>query len=235
MGGANGRIGGQLGGAARMRSALANTTQMRSVRALSPAPNRNASTARTSRTRACRFALRSNRRPHGSDRDIRLGVDAEGARGTLRSCRSAQAARPIHFDRCHAERLALAFRLERASEPASSAGEIGAGARVRLVVERSRYHRIGGAWPKLEVVAKAKFRRDYTWDDICRCGATLKVGSQNGGISFQQLETDPAIKAECKVPASTMRRWCANTGEGEKWVVERDRRRRTSLPQSVGS
>jgi hypothetical protein len=40
MGGANGQVGGQLSGAARLRNAAAETTTLRSVRARTPAPVR---------------------------------------------------------------------------------------------------------------------------------------------------------------------------------------------------
>jgi len=83
---------------------------------------------------------------------------------------------------------------------------------------------------ELIVKPKASYRQ-YTFEDVCHVGQLL----MDGKISFYEVKKKPDLY---KVPVTTMQNWCTAVpahGNKPKWLVERDVKRRTSLPKSGGT
>lgn len=81
------------------------------------------------------------------------------------------------------------------------------------------------------VKPKATYRSGYDWEDICELGARIR--DPRDELTLAIIRKNPS---EYKVPYGTMRSWCAPQGPqgAPRWLVERDQRRRHSLPQSGG-
>jgi len=81
------------------------------------------------------------------------------------------------------------------------------------------------------VKPKATYRSGYDWEDICELGARIR--DPRDELTLAIIRKNPS---EYKVPYGTMRSWCAPQGPqgAPLWLVERDQRRRHSLPQSGG-
>jgi hypothetical protein len=231
MGGANGRVGGQLSGAARLRNAAAKTTTLRSVRARTPAP------VRTTQTSRAREQLNSHGAPVGDRTVVMTTADVASMEGEIAQLRAENAA--LRQGRGQSASTATmpsgSIASSRAPDAAGSPSEPVARARsapVRARGSGADARAVLGSVSRgqvLEVVPNATYR-SYEWDDVCRAGAAIQAKK----ITFTQLKSDPKIRAEYKVPCNTMRKWCADTGRGPLWLIERDERRRRALPASGG-
>jgi hypothetical protein len=178
MGGANGRVGGQLDGAARSRTALAATVKLLSVRAHGCNDDSRSSTAvgtvvkTTADVSAMEVQLArltaENAKPQQPLKPSSPVSAPSGSRAPARACAPEEAP----------------------SEPAARAKSAPALARASSSDARA----VLSSAPRgavFEDVPKATCRQ-YDWNDVCRAGAAIKAGT----VKLTQLTTDLAIRAE---------------------------------------
>jgi len=213
MGGSSGRLGGIVSGAARRRRASADA---RPVTILDVAPPATGSSAEGTADRLARVE-RENAELRAQLRAVQNAVSqTQPSTDTGPSIDVAESPdRPTPRGRRLSEDMPppAAVRSIRGHSATDTATLGKAVARGTVMTVR-----VGG-----------NYRQGYDWDDICALGTRiLNKELTLGYIKHHQQEFN--------VPYSTIYRWAAidERHQKPKWLVERDMRRRTSLPQFGG-
>jgi len=229
MGGAHGRMGGQIGAAARLRTSLSQAPRFRVVQGAALTQPLTVDHDVLDNFAAAAAAAAEMARENAA---LRAQVAALTARSLPTSVGSAPGSRSTSRSR-RPTRSSLSpgaaqqptpnpeLRSRAASAPPRARGATKADRAVLGSVHRGQV---------LQVVPGALYQQ-YTFDDVCACGAAIK----DGRLGLRQLKK-PEVRALWKVPYETMRRWCAAADdEGTPtWLKERDQRRRVDLPRAGG-
>ena len=242
MSGDSGRLGGRLGGAARLRAAYNNAVVLRVVDA--PSAGRSAGSA---------GSAASTMRPTASAETI-APADAhdaiQQAFADQRKARELETTLSILQARCDALEAAEAARSKRGREalalaPAghTRARAADASAVAEPAPERtaSALRAVGCGKASQEALSsvargqvimvqpRAKYRSGYDFDDVCDLGQRLGAGT----LTLAEMRRNPSVY---KVPRKTMEGYLKpRASDGvPRWRIMREEQRCTTLPKTGG-
>ena len=250
MGGSYGRLGGQLSGASRARAALRNTQPVRvvteplgsrkegstrqqathmfdanSVAALAQALAFEQTQMLTEKVAALEAKLALQQQPQ---QQLTLSLSA----ATASSSRAARSARRSSAPEAAQIRTDAGAQAQPATEP-PRARAASAPPRVRGNSEADKAALAGVRRGQNVIVKPRAGYRKYTLEDVCELGQLIKDRKLTlRGLNARDKNGQPKYK----VPRSTMQDWVKRDRDGvPKWHVERDCRRRHSLPKPGGT
>jgi len=221
MGGASGRHGGQLSGAARARGAAKKAVGVRVVERQPLEPvHINATHAHAYIEKAIADAARTQ----ALEVDLaamQAQLDALGAEAKQRAKRSREALADAPAG--HTRGQALTDAEPSAQRMAAAPRVVGTSKTAR------RLHSSVARGEEVTIKPKATYRNGYEMDDVYNLCARIKTGS----LTLAEVRRNPSAY---KVPRKTLEGYLkprASDG-APKWLVMRDEQRITTLPKGVG-